>query len=261
MTSRRNLFRFHRQAGLLLATAASLAVLLLAQPAAAHDQNRGDERREERRPEVLSNREVREATGKTISQWAAKWWQWAFDHPEVLGDATGEFSSLGDVGGPVFFAQGSGGDPVRADVVVPGGQYILLPVATYIWTFFDLCADVDCARQIINHNFIDGITYTSVRIDGEQVHNMRSHLVRLDETNPVVFKVDAGPIQSDGYGGILDAAQGGYWLMLEPLPPGKHHVSFFTTIPNIDGFTGELLNGYIDLDAKLKLQAKPRKKH
>jgi hypothetical protein len=247
---------FHRQFRLLFAAALSLALPLLAQPAHAADQGR----REERRPDVLSNQEVRAATGRTMDEWGAKWWQWAYEHPEVLGDATGEFSALGDVGGPVFFAQGSGGDPVRADVVVPGGQYILLPVATYNWTFFDPCAEVECARDIINRKFIDGITYISVRIDGEPVHNLRSHLVRVSETDPLIFKVDAGPIQSDGYGGILDAVQGGYWLMLEPLPPGKHRVSFFATIPNVDPISGELLDGYIDLDAKLKLQAKPKKR-
>jgi hypothetical protein len=112
------------------------------------------------------------------------------------------------------------------------------------------------AREIVNHNFLEGITYVNVKIDGERVRNIASYMVRVDETKPVVFKVDAGPIQPDGYGGILKAVQGGYWVMLKPLPPGKHRISMFATVPNIDGLTGELAGGYTDLDAKLKLQVR-----
>ena len=230
----------------------TLAVLLFAQPARADER---DGARDGGAP-VLTNREVLEKTGRTIAQWGARWWQWAFNNPEVLGDMTGEFGPLGDVGGPVFFAEGSGGDPVDVSYEVPGGKYILLPVATYIWTFFDPCANVRCAREIINRNFIEGITYVNVRIDGERVRNMASHLVRVDETKPVVFRVDAGPIGPDGYGGILRAVQGGYWVMLEPLPPGRHRISMVATVPNLDPTTGEILNGYTDLDAKLKLQVR-----
>lgn len=242
----------HRPLSSTLATAITLAMMLLVQPAAADERDGA----RERGAQVLSQREVRERTGKSIAQWSARWWQWAFDHPEVLGDTTGEFGHLGDVGGPVFFAEGSGGDPVRLSYEVPGGKYILLPVATYVWTFFDPCANVTCAREIINHNFLDGITYVNVSIDGERIHDMAAHVVRVRETNPIVFKVDAGPIDADGYGGILDAVQGGYWVMLAPLPPGKHRISMFATVPNIDPLTGELLNGFMDLDAKLKLTAR-----
>jgi hypothetical protein len=44
---------------------------------------------------------------------------------------------------------------------------------------------------------------------GVPVADLTSHLVTVDTTTPFVFQVDAGPIGSDGYGGILDAVQGG----------------------------------------------------
>lgn len=160
--------------------------------------------------EVLSNQRVRFRTGKTIAEWGALWWKWAYANPQVLGDVDGTHSALGDVGGPVFFAEGSGGDAVRANVTVPGGQYILLPVATYLWTFFDPCAELACARQIVNRNFINGVTSVTVTIDGEHVRNLQAYVVRVDDSNPA-FTVDAGPIDEDGYGGILPAVQGGYW--------------------------------------------------
>jgi hypothetical protein len=236
----------------------SLAVcglaLLFLQPTGADDRAPGGHRP----PDVLSKEQVLRATGKTLAEWGAEWWQWAFAHPEVLSDTTGEFGHLGDVGGPVFFAEGSGGTPITVRYSVPGGQYILLPVATYIWTLFAPCAEVDCARQIVNGNFLGGITHVSVRIDGHERRNISEYLVRVPQGNPL-FKVDAGPIQPDGYGGILDAVQGGYWVMLEPLSPGRHEISFSATVPNLDPFTGESLSGYVDLDATLLLRAQPRR--
>ncbi len=204
-------------------------------------------------PAVVAPGEVRAVTGKSLAEWGARWWQWAYENPEVLGDTTGEFGPLGNVGGPVFFAEGASAEPTRVAYDVPGGQYILLPVATYLWTFFDPCAEVDCARDIINRNFIEGISHVAVTVDGEPVRNLRKHLVRVSESRPIVFKVDAGPIQEDGYGGILDAVQGGYWVMLKPLPPGKHRIAMVATVPNLDPFTGEVLDGAFDLDARLKL--------
>ncbi len=109
-----------------------------------------------------------------------RWWQWAFDHPEILSDTTGEFADLGDVRGPVFFAEGSGLDPFVGSANVPRGEYVLLPVATYLWTLFDPCAEVRCARQLINENFIKGIKSVFVWLDGRPVGNWASHVVKVD---------------------------------------------------------------------------------
>ena len=209
-------------------------------------------------PKVLSAEQVLSETGHTIAEWGAEWWQWAFDNTDVLFDTHGKFADLGNVGGPVFFAQGSGGAPVHASFYVPGGQYVLLPVATYLWTFFPPCANAECAREIVNDHFIDHITELSVQIDGEAVGNISEHLVRVDDLHPLVFQVDAGPSQPDGYGGILDAVQGGCWIMLAPLPPGKHRVTLFARVPNLDPVTGELLDGSLDLDAKLNMLPAPQ---
>jgi hypothetical protein len=206
------------------------------------------------RVRVLSNHEIAAVTGRNITQWGNAWWKWAFDNPDVLFDVSGEFSHLGDVRGRVFFAQGSGGDPVNASVDVPRGEYVLLPVATYVWTFFDPCAEPRCARRIINENFLDGFAHVSVWIDGRPVRDLESHLVRVDRRNPAVFSVDAGPIGPDGYGGILPALQGGYWLMLAPLPPGRHSVVFRAVVPDLDPFTGEPTGGTVELFTRLTLR-------
>ena len=206
------------------------------------------------RVRVMSNEDIASATGRTVTEWGDSWWKWAFNHPEVLGDTTGEFGSLGDVRGPVFFAEGSGGDPFKGSVDVPRGEYVLLPIATYIWTFFDPCAEIRCARHIINDNFIKSVDDVFVWIDGKQVGNLASHIVRVDRFNPQVFLVDAGPIDADGYGGILPALQGGYWLMLEPLPPGPHRVVSGATVPALDPITGAPTGDTLQLFTDLTLR-------
>jgi hypothetical protein len=130
-----------------------------------------------------------------------------------------------------------------------------VPVATYIWTFFDPCAESRCARRIINDNFIKNVRSVLVWIDGKPVGNWSSHIVKVDRNNPQVFLVDAGPIGEDGYGGILPALQGGYWLMLEPLPPGPHHVAIRARVAELDPITGELTGGTLTLDSQLTLRA------
>jgi hypothetical protein len=221
----------------------AFASILLAMPAQADWRDRD---------QVLSNWEVVALTGHSMTQWGNAWWKFAFDNPEFLGDPT--LSSLGDIPGPVFFAQGSGGEPFRARVDVPRGEYMLLPIATYIWTFFDPCAEIRCAREIINQNFINGIEDVFLKIDGRPVGNLAAHLVWVERHSPQVFLVDAGPIGEDGYGGILPALQGGYWVMLEPLAPGQHSVAFGATVPELDPFTGEPTGGTVELFANLTVR-------
>src|SRR6476660_7871650 len=67
----------------------------------------------------LSNDEVQGLTGKSIAQWGAEWWQWAFENPQVLADRTGKSGPLGDVSPNVFFAEGSGGHPTNVKYTVP----------------------------------------------------------------------------------------------------------------------------------------------
>jgi len=230
---------------LMAATAVAFGWLSLGGPA------RADGYRDDR---VLDDDEVLAATGRTITEWGNAWWKWAFDHPDVLQDTTGELGYLGNVPGRVFFAEGSGGLPFRGQVDVPRGEFVLLPVATYIWTFFDPCAEIRCARRIINENFLKGIRDVSVRIDGRPVPNLASHLEPVDRHNPQVFLVDAGPIGPDGYGGILPALQGGYWLMLEPLAPGTHRVTFGATVPDLDPVTGEPTGDTLQLSSQLTIR-------
>src|SRR5262245_55522723 len=240
--------RFTVSAGAAFAAAVMLTCVLLSPPARADGFDRD---------RVLTNWEVVALTGRSITEWGNAWWQFGFNNPDFFSDP--KLSYLGNVSGPVFFAQGSGGKPFRGKVDVPRGEHLLVPIATYIWTFFDPCAEIRCARKIINENFIKGgIRDVFLKIDGVPVANLASHLVWVDRLHPDVFLVDAGPIGEDGYGGILPALQGGYWVMLEPLSPGQHSVAFGAVVPELDPFTGEPTGGTVRLFTNLTVRV-PRR--
>jgi len=230
--------------------AAAVVVLALAAPAA-----RAEDKEDEKSVNVLPSDEVLQRTGKTIDEWGAAWWQWAFVTPGVLGDTTGQFGPQGDVGGRVFFAEGSGGGAVKLEYNAPAGKYILLPVATYIWTLFPPCADPRCATHIVDDNFVAHVKDAYATVDGARVGDMQEHVVRVSHSNPLIFLVNAGPI-INGYGGILAAEQSGYWLMLAPLSPGTHQLAFGAKIPNLDPNTGDVLLGMTAAQTTLTLHVK-----
>jgi len=230
--------------------AAVVVVLALAAPAA-----RAEDKEDEKSANVLPSDEVLWRTGKTIDEWGAAWWQWAFVTPGVLGDTTGQFGPEGNVRGPVFFAEGSGGGALKLEYTAPAGKYILLPVATYIWTFFPPCADPRCATRIVDDNFVAQVKNAYATVDGVRVGDMQEHVVRVSHSNPLIFLVNAGQVVN-GYGGILAAEQGGYWLMLAPLSPGTHQLAFGATIPNLDPNTGDVLPGTTAAQTTLTLHIK-----
>lgn len=220
---------------------------------------------------VLSDADVLARTGRSTAQWGNAWWQWAFDQTlrqgnNVFDDPSGALGALGNVGGPVFFAEGSSGNPVNASYQVPGDQLVLLPVATYLWTIFDFqdgsCADASCAAQIINDNFIGGLSNLSATLDGVPFMDWASHLVRADAAHPALFDVyvgdcAAGQDPSSDYCGLQPAMQGGYFLMLDALPVGPHTFSFSFTANNLDPATGEVIPGTTDFQTTLNLTSVP----
>lgn len=168
----------------------------------------------------------------------------------TLGESPWTMSTVGS-----FFAEGSGGEPFEGSVQVPRGEYVPLPVATYIWAFFDPCDEIRCPKKIINDNAIKNIRNVFVSIDGKPVRDLASHPVKVDRSNPQVFFADAGPKDADDYGGNLRALQGGYWLMLEPLPPGPHYIVSGAIVPDIDPSTGEPTGGTVELYTRLTLRS------
>jgi YD repeat-containing protein len=162
--------------------------------------------------------------GKTIGEWSAEWWNWAYSYP-AAGNPIEDTSQahLGNVGGPVFFVPGYSDGTFHTSFTVPSGQYLLFNAINTI--FFVEPANGETiaeAQDYVLNSFLPSITELHASLDGVPIPNLFSHV----ET-ALSFLLTVAPGSFDPPGpGVYEAAAGGIWLMLEPLSPGKHTLVF-----------------------------------
>ena len=168
--------------------------------------------------------------GRTVGEWSAEWWKWLFSFPVGAGPATdtnGELGNLGNVGGPVFFVNASGGDPLTLSADVPEGQYLLFPVLS-VFVYLSEAGNDEAAARALAESLFSNFTNLHVTIDGVPVANPYLY----DESSPV-FDVIIPPDGID-VAGTYSSLSRGYWLMLAPLSRGQHTLSFGGTIDGLD---------------------------
>ena len=177
-------------------------------------------------PQILPMQE--EYYGKTYSELAVKWWQWAIGTPAVTNpiiDTTGDFCASGQTGPVWFLATTLGWNPgVVRSCTIPLGKSLFFPVinAAYFafpgeeWKEADLRAQSDCRIP----------TELTAEIDGIPVKNLYQYF----EHSPI-FKVDlpAGDIFGAGPLLLSPSAGQGYYLFLLPLPKGTHTIHWKAT--------------------------------
>jgi len=135
----------------------------------------------------------------------------------------------------VFFAVASPGPGATVyTYTVPRGKHVLLPLYTYIWaftSFTDPCSELQCAIALAD-SFVHGTTAMTVRIDGERVRNLFSHYAATPDFLLAQVPLDGWWAGGDPvYAGLWYGVSSGYWLMLEPLSPGRHVLSVEVNAP------------------------------
>jgi hypothetical protein len=162
--------------------------------------------------------------GKTLGEWSAEWWQWALSYPpetNPLLDTTGSSASLGDVG-PVFFLAGTfSPTPVTRTFAVPGDKFIFFPLLN---AFSSEEGSVEEMRARLA-TFVGNTRALHASINGVGIPE--AELFSHRELSPV-FDIPLGPDNIFGApaGVYAPSVSDGYWLMLEPLGPGTHTISF-----------------------------------
>lgn len=185
-----------------------------------------------------------------------------FPENPVFNDPTGAFGANGQ-DGPVWFLAGSGFSdpviPITRTIEVPPGKALFFPIVNTVW--ITTCEGdprtMDGIRPLIAPD-IDAITEITAEVDGVPVQGLESFraesplfcapldifgierpedLVGTGFCDPDVreqYNADCldlpnpdehfGP--ADGFG---PAMTDGIWLMLPPLPAGKHNIKFSVT--------------------------------
>jgi hypothetical protein len=176
--------------------------------------------------------------GKTIGEWSAEWWQWAFAIPTTTNPQLGGDCAQGQQG-PVWFLAGvwmggTEGHPAKADrsCNVPRGKYIFFPIANSFW---------------LNSAQDDPHTETEYRkfANDELPPSIGGELEATLDGNPIIFNPETPIIRSQspvftasfppvnvittsfrvpasdltGYPIVSD----GFWVILPPLSPGDHN--------------------------------------
>jgi hypothetical protein len=170
--------------------------------------------------------------GKTYGEWSAAWWQWTTFLPadkNPSNDNTGKYCAEGQTG-PVWFL---GSTPSGASIrtcSVPSDRGILFPVitnecSTSEYPQYKTESDLrKCAKEQQ-----DKVTSFDASIDGRKIPDLQKYrtespLFRLNLSKNNIFGTIAGP---------TNAVSDGIWLLLSPLPPGKHEIRFSSSAVDV----------------------------
>ncbi|MDI9240240.1 hypothetical protein QLQ15_15120 [Lysobacter sp. LF1] len=149
------------------------------------------------------------------AQWTARWWQWVgrfgADTGVPYADRDGSLCTLHQEG-PVWFLAGTDGrfDAVRT-CTVPADKHLFVPLIN--WVMGQGGDTVSCdEKRAAAARLADNVGTGLVLLDGRPIGKLER------------MRVAAGGCfaMSDE---VFSATTDGYWLMLKPLPPGKHQLA------------------------------------
>ena len=177
---------------------------------------------------------------KTLGEWSALWWKWAYAFPvndNPLLDTSGAKSQFGDVG-DVFFLAGlfglsPGSNSVTRTATIPSDKFIFFPLVNVESDNVGVSPRVTIDVLVsANASVIPLITALHASIDGQPVGDLFSHR----ETSPVfaytlqltdnLQQVVNHITTPDATGTVFPAVADGFYLMLRPLAPGTHVLKF-----------------------------------
>jgi len=206
------------------------------------------------------NTSIAKVAGKTYGEWAAKWWQWAFDTKFAqFGDGAVDCSA-GQKGNVWFLAgvlPNSNPQPSRACLYkIPRGKILFFPLVNYgFWNPDGSCPanqSFNCTvaqkRENANGFFSDQIpgnlggTYAcqlSATVDGVPVQTVGYPIVR---TQSPVFPLNY-PNSLLGYVVDPETIDDGYYVAIPPLEKGKHTIKFTGGICGFDQSPKDIAEG------------------
>jgi hypothetical protein len=180
--------------------------------------------------------------GLTYGQWSARWWQFAFQQPDL------DICAADKPGSKVVFLAGTPGDPVKRSCTVRAGQAIMFPVFNVEWSVAEAnkqacpaqaspsgssdAALQACATAQANHA-LDQNASLEAAVDHVKIQNLERFRA---VSPPFNFTTVAGnPFELCPMFGDCPltsrAVADGFWIILKPLSPGKHTIHFAASVP------------------------------
>jgi hypothetical protein len=172
------------------------------------------------------------AYGNSYGEWSARWWQWALSIPAAdspISDKTGKDCTQ-EQSGPVFYLAGTAGGSVTRKCTVPAGKGLFFPILNSLWgaavgdcvpTNPDVVCNIAALRKLAADS-MDSVTLKAV-IDGQPVEDLLQQRVQSPVLT-ITYPADNGA--GVPAGSYAPNVSDGYWLLLPPLPAGKHTIYF-----------------------------------
>ncbi len=173
--------------------------------------------------------------GKTYAEWSAAWWQWALavkkDRNPIF-DKDGALAAVGQ-DGPVWFLAGNTGGKTSRTCVVPAGKPVFFPVVNVFASAAPDTADEKHLRAGVKA-YTDGAADLRADLDEKPIPGLDRFRVAS-----AVFTFTGPDKRADApfeeAVGKNRAASDGYWIMLKPLPVGKHTLHFKGKVKQAEG--------------------------
>ena len=164
--------------------------------------------------------------GRSAADLSAEWWQWAMSSPDEINpvrDRSGAHCDTGQQGKVWFLAGGFGSALIRRSCTIPVGKYIFFPVVNMAyWPKTEnngyTCELARKNAAVNNETAID----LFVKVDGQTVQNLKQYRARTSKCFDIYGRIPAEYKPYKAY----PSASDGYWILLKPLPPGKHSIKF-----------------------------------
>lgn len=178
-----------------------------------------------------------EVAGRSQAEWSAAWWQWALSqgtNTSPLLDTTGA-NALVRQSGDVYFISGllgysNGSYTANRKFSIPAGKSLFFPVLNGAADNIDVDPPVSEAQlREWATSFAQGATGLFATVDGQPVTGIPSYRQLSPSSALVLPPSNVFQPLSLGYrDGVVieDQVSDGYWIMVQPLPPGDHVIAF-----------------------------------
>ena len=176
--------------------------------------------------------------GQTYGQWSARWWQYAFQQPNLNICATDKPGSR-----VTFLAGTADGTIADRSCTVPVGNAIMFPILNVEWSVVEAEAQQQatpgqscllpgqpngtndaalqaCATAQANH-----VTKLEAKVDGVSLQGLSNYRAVSPPFN--FTSAPGNPLGVCQPGGCdSHGVADGFWIMLTPLRPGTHTIQF-----------------------------------
>lgn len=165
---------------------------------------------------------------RSAAELSTEWWKWAMSfsaqsEENPVNDTSGIHCGVGQRGKVWFLAGGYGSSKIQRNCVIPAEKYVFFPIINMVYYPASENNGFTC-EQAKTHAALNNETALDVfvELDGVPIKDPKRFRAKtkkcfnMFEHVPKAFKpYNAYPSATDGY-----------WILLKPLPIGKHSVKF-----------------------------------